>query len=430
MGSDDKGTEYRKGGASAWFTLIVCSLLYVLCLMDRQVLSTVLEPLKKDLVLSDSEVGMLLSIVVISLALFAIPTGVLVDRWSRKKSIGVMAIIWSAATFMTALGQNLLGVIIPRSVVGIGESGFTTGAGAMITASFPDTMRSRAMAIFYMCSPIGIVLGSVLGGYLSANYGGWRVPFYIFAVPGILLGIMVFFVKDYKSVQPDESMGKGFWQNTVYLLKIPSLKWAYISTGLFTFVIYGILFWAAAFLMRAMQIKEDSAGLFVGGLAIMGVLGTLAGGVISDIWYKKNPGGRVLVGVIGAPLGAIAVVIGTWLVLSGQYVVGLILMGIYAFAMQLYIPGIMTAIQEVVHPGTKGLAQSMNVLILFAMAAPATAIVGAISDALGGGASGLGYGLMLLAPVALLTIPCLLKCASHYPRDMDKVKHMVLEADK
>lgn len=430
MAIEPASIEYKKGGASAWYTLIVCSLLYMICLMDRQVLSVVLEPMKNDLGLSDGDAGILLSIFLVFMALFALPTGVIVDRWSRKKSVALMAIIWSIATFLTSLGRNFWGILIPRSIVGIGESGFSSGGGAMITASFPDTMRSRAIAIFYMCSPIGILLGSILGGYLSANYGGWRTPFYIFAIPGLFLGIMAFSLKDYKSVKTDEIVGKGFWQNTVYLFKIPSLKWAYLATGLFCFVAYGILFWAPAFLMRTMSIKEDTAGLIVGGLAVMGVLGTVSGGVSSDLWYRKNRRGRLLVAAIAAPVTTIAAISGTWFLFSGQFVIGLVLMGLYSFAVQMYLPGVITAIQEVVHPGTKGLAQSMNVLIPFIFAAPAPAIVGIISQSLGGGAIGLAYGLIVVSIIALLAIPCVIKCAANFPFDMDKVKHLVLQADK
>jgi hypothetical protein len=105
-------------------------------------------------------------------------------------------------------------------------------------------------------------------------------------------------------------------------------------------------------------------------------------------------------------------------------------MGLYSFAVQMYISGTITAIQEVVHPGTKGLAQSMNVLIPYIISAPAPAVVGLISDKMGGGASGLTYGLMMPALVAMLVIPCLLKCASTYPQDADKVKDLVLVAEK
>ncbi|MCX6006504.1 MAG: MFS transporter, partial [Chloroflexi bacterium] len=214
------------------------------------------------------------------------------------------------------------------------------------------------------------------------------------------------------------------------LFKVPSMKWAFIGTAFFACVATALMYWAPAFMMRAMHIKEDTAGLIVGGLAIMGILGTFVGGVITDMWYKKNPKARMLVGVIGAPIATIGAVIGIWLVFSGQYVIGLILLGVYAFGVQMYLPGVITAIQEVVHPGAKGLAQSMEVLIPLILAAPAPALVGALSDALGGGASGLAYGLMLVGLVALGAIPCLLRGAKYFEQDMDKVKHLTLEADK
>jgi len=104
--------------------LVICFLLYMINFMDRQVLSVVLEPLKLDLGLTDTQAGLLQTVFFLSMAFFAFPAAYLVDRWSRRKALSVMAIVWSAFTYITGLGKTFLGVLLPRIVVGIGEAGF------------------------------------------------------------------------------------------------------------------------------------------------------------------------------------------------------------------------------------------------------------------------------------------------------------------
>ncbi len=425
-GKDSK--EFGTGGLSAWITLIVLSLLYVLNYADRQILAVVLEPMKKDLGLTDSQGGMLMSAVLVCMAIFAFPIGALVDRWSRKKSIGLMALIWSAATFFTALGKNFIGVMIPRFLVGLGEAGFAPGGTAIVTASFPATFRSRAMGIFNMCMTLGVAVGAMLGGYLSVHYGGWRTPFYIFAIPGIILGVIAFFLRDYKTVQP-AGEGNGFWQNTAQLLKIPTLRWTFIGYGLYLFFSTGVIAWIPTLLIRTMNIAEDKAGMLTGLITIAVVIGTFIGGYLTDLWYRRNIRGRLLVAVISFPATIVFFVAGLFLIGGGQIMAGLICMFIYGFLAVMYMPGITVATQEVVHPRNKGMAWGLAVLIGSIIAAPGPWIIGAVSDAIGGGASGLIYGLLIPPVVGLIGVPFLWRSAVNYPKDRENAQGMVLESE-
>ena len=193
-----KAKEYPVGGMSAHSILIVLSLLWMINFMDRQVMSAVLEPMRIDLGLSDTQAGALHTIFLLSISFFSLPIAFLIDRWSRRKAVAIMAVIWSVFTFVTGLGRSFAGVFAPRIIVGVGEAGFSAGGTAMITAAYPPESRARAMGIFNIFVPLGAALGYILGGYLSTHYGGWRTPFYIFAVPGVILGIASFFLKDYK----------------------------------------------------------------------------------------------------------------------------------------------------------------------------------------------------------------------------------------
>ncbi len=173
MKGDIQSNEYKVGGWRAHYILIICSLLYMVNYMDRQVLSAVLEPMKQDLGLSDTQAGSLMTVFLLSIALFSLPLAYMVDRWSRRKAIALMAIFWSAFTFITGLGKSFLGVLIPRSLVGVGEAGFSSGGTAMLAAVYPPESRGRVMGVFNLVIPLGASLGVILGGYLSKNHGGW-----------------------------------------------------------------------------------------------------------------------------------------------------------------------------------------------------------------------------------------------------------------
>ena len=186
-------TEYRTSRFQARMILTVCTLLYMVNYMDRQIMAVVLEPMKLELGLSDTQAGLIQTIFFLSMALFALPTSFFVDRWSRRKSLGLMALIWSAATYLTGLGRGFWGLMLPRAVVGIGKSGFASAGTALITAAHGEGSRGKVMGVFNMAIPLGAALGMVLGGYISVKTGNWRSPFFIFAVPGLVLGLAAFF---------------------------------------------------------------------------------------------------------------------------------------------------------------------------------------------------------------------------------------------
>ena len=114
-----KEKEYTVGGIGAHMVLVVMSLLYLINFMDRQVLSAVLEPMRIDLELNDFQAGAVQTIFLLGIALFSFPVAYLADRWSRRKAVALMAVIWSVFTYLTGLGRSFLGVVVPRAIVGV-----------------------------------------------------------------------------------------------------------------------------------------------------------------------------------------------------------------------------------------------------------------------------------------------------------------------
>ena len=424
------GKEYKIGGWSAHYILIICSLLYMVNYMDRQVLSAVLEPMKIDLGLSDTQAGSLQTIFLLSIAFFSLPVAYLVDRWSRRKAVALMAIFWSAFTYITGLGRNFIGVLVPRALVGVGESGFSAGGTAMLTAVYPPESRGRVMGVFNLVIPVGAALGVILGGYLSKNHGGWRTPFFVFAVPGIILGILAFFMRDYKTVDHLDERGEkiGFVSSALSLFKIPSLKYMYIGYGVRNIMNFSMLVWLSAFFMRSREIAEDKAGMLAGLIMMMAIVGAILGGALSDIWQKRNRKARMLLAMTGDGLAAIVLIAALLLDVRGPgYVLGVI----WGMMVMVGTPALNAVSQDVVMPALKGTSWGMAVFCMYVFGGGwAPIVVGAISDALGGGAAGLKTALIIVAFSGIVAAFLLWLGSRHYPADMDRVKNAVLEAEK
>jgi MFS family permease len=132
----EEKTKYQVGGRGAVFVLIVLFLLYILNFADRAIMAIALEPMKKALDLTDAQVGTTQSIFFLGVGLLMIPGAIFVERWSRRKTLGWMAIIWSLATLATGLGTRLWHLLAARFVVGVGEAGYNPGGTSWLSLAF------------------------------------------------------------------------------------------------------------------------------------------------------------------------------------------------------------------------------------------------------------------------------------------------------
>jgi MFS family permease len=422
-----KPKEHQIGGWSAHYVLIVCTLLYAINYMDRQVFSVVLQPMKIDLGLTDAECGLASTVLILGMALFSFPIAHMVDRWSRKKSMGIMAILWSGFTFATGLAKNFIGVIIPRAFVGLGEAGFVPGGAAIISASYPKEKRGRAMGIFHIAIPLGAAAGVMIGGVISAQYG-WRTPFYYFAIPGIILGILAFFMKDYKTAEPTgtEVGIKGFFQALGNVLKLPTIKWFYPALGLTVFMSTSVLIWMPSLIMRMLNVNESYAGMLVGGIGLAAIIGAPLGGFLSDFWRKKDPRGRMYVPAVANLIGAVLIVAVILLKFSP---LGIAIAVLYGIAVSMAVPAFATVSQDIVPVAHKGLSMGLVVFAQYLFGgAWGPYVIGAVSDALGGGANGLSIAIMLSAIVGLIGGVFFIIAARTYPADADKVRQETILA--
>jgi MFS family permease len=430
MKMKDTSPEFTVGGRPAVFTLVVVTMLYVVNYMDRMVLSATLPLIKADLMLSDAQCGWLGTIYFIVVALLTIPAAILCDRWSRKKSLAIMAVLWSGATFLTGLSGRFLPLFAARGGVGVGEAGFTPGGIAYISGSFREESRARVTGVFNLGQPLGSIIGIVIAGVAAqANLWGmgWRSPFFLFAVPGVLLGILVLFTRDYPTTpitaadSGEKSMGVG--RGLLIILKTPTLLFTSLGVGALSFVGGAVGYWLPTYFVRTRSIDVAKASYLMGGIILVACVGPILGGILADGWKKKRTNARPLTAAL------FALFLGGFLyfgflvdlagILSASYLI-FIISGVLLFA---YTAPAYAVTQDLAPRSMRSISMGLLVLITYGtLGAYSPVVVGWLSDMLGAeGAPNLTAAFMFVPPVAFLGALFFFLAARFHDRDVAKV---------
>ena len=186
---------YLFSRGQAWFAFAMTLALMVFDYVDRQVIVSLFPYIKAEWGLSDKQLGALVSVVSVTVALGALPVALFADRVSRVKSIVAMATVWSLATISCLWVRSYGQLVAARAAVGMGEAGYGAVGAALISSHFPSRMRGALMAGFFASASVGSVLGVMLGGAIAARWG-WHAAFGVVGVPGLLLALMYLKVRD------------------------------------------------------------------------------------------------------------------------------------------------------------------------------------------------------------------------------------------
>ncbi len=414
----------------AYYIFILLFLLYMFDYIDRLVVVSLFPYIRHDWGLSDAQCGLMVSAVYWSILLFTLPASIAIDRWSRKKSIGIMSVLWSLATLSCAFAQNFFQLFTSRAFIGIGEAGYAPGGTAMISALFPNELRARMLGIWNASIPLGSAMGIALGGII-AEHIGWRHAFGIVAVPGMLVALLFFRVKDYRTVELDSSAignqpgpeRKTHWKDiALYLAGIKSLFFNNLAFAGNVFVTTALLSWLPTYFNRIHGIPMGQAGVKSSIVMLMAIIGAPLGGFLADRWLRITPNARLLFCMISS-ISTAGVFLMAFSVLSGivQYGV-LIVGGILAVA---FVPASVAVTQDVVHPGLRAISLSICIVIQHILGSSlGPPVIGFISDRFGIGPA------MLVLPVFNVIAAGLFFVASrYYNADVEKTFSVELEAE-
>ncbi len=418
------------------YVFLLLWLLYFFDYVDRMVVVSLFPYLKRDWGLTDAQSGALVSAVYWTIVLFSFPTSIVIDRWSRKKSIGIMAVLWSLATAACGFTRNFSQLFAARAAIGLGEAGYAPGGTAMISALYPEKRRAFMVGIWNMSIPLGMAAGIVAGG-LIATHWGWRSAFGIVALPGLIIAILFFFVKDYKTVDLEQTVQPEQPQaNTMAAKKkmtkmdivkafshTPSLLLTYLGFAGMMFLNISLSTFLPAYFQRVHSANLNQANLMTSGIMLMAIIGSPLGGWLADRWMRRRIQARLLVPAFSALLAAVIYFCGIHLLAGGTIQYAILILG--GISSMLFASSAIAVTQDVVHPGLRAISYSLCVIsqnLLGSSLGPV--VTGVLSDAYG-----ISAALKIATIAALVSFVLFYLGSRFYKRDLEKVEKVILTAE-
>ena len=417
-----------------WYVLLLLTLAHTCHVMDRMVVSVVMEPVRHEFDLSDTQLGLIASLGYgIAYGLAVIPMGLLVDRFARKTVLTVILSLWSALTLVCGLATSWIVLLISRTLVGAAESGGSPAGLSLLSDYFPARERSTAVGLWYLASAMGTII-TFLGGSLVAAEYGWRAAFFMAGMPGLVLAVLIFTtIREPRRGASDErhdTDGREEWaedsaiafddggaaassvdapetEEEAKLSTMESLRTVTARPAV-VHLLLGVLMtsaaissyatWSVSFLVRQHDLPLAQAGITIGlTLGLLGAVGGALFGVIADWTTRRDVNGNPWrSGLIAMGTSLFALGFGLGSLLIGPTVLALVFVALYALLFTSYNgPAnglLLTITPSNVRGFTIALLQLGATLIGYGIA---PFLVGGLSDIIGGQNS-LGYALSLM----------------------------------
>ena len=403
--------EGKLSTARASGILAILGAVFAVNYMDRQILALLIEPIRYDLHLSDTQAGTLYGF---AFALFystlGIPIASLADRSSRVRIIAGSLALFSVMTAVCGMAVSFWQLLLARVGVAVGEAGTNPPSHSIIADLYPVERRSTAMALFSLGPHAGILLGFAVGG-LSAQWLGWRLTFVAAGVFGLVLLPVALFVLTEPAREPLASVqaaGGSVVVTVKALWRHRSLRHLFAAVSVSSIAVAVTTGWLPSFLIRSHRFSVASAGLLLALiLGVVGAAGTLLSGVLADRLGKRNPGARLHCVAVGSLVAIVA-----WAIVLGSEQPPLMITGLMigGALVAFHLGPSFAMVQTLAPPGSRALAAS---LLLFVGNLVGVGIgplaVGALSDVLVA-----RYGVDSLRIAMLLVLPVYLWAACHY----------------
>ncbi len=409
------------------YVFILLFLLYLFDYADRMVVNSMFSYIQKDLGINDFQSGWLVSVIYLTIGLLTFPVSLVIDRWSRTKTIGIMAIVWSLATLLCAFTGNYVQLFMARILIGFGEAGYAPGGSALISGLYPMEKRSKMMGLWNASIPLGSAIGVTMGGIIASTWG-WKHAFGIVAIPGLIIAILFLFVKDYKTVdlsRVDKSNNRIKMERKDMIrefLKKPSVIFTYFGMTAIVFVTTAMIVWLPKFFEISSGMDPKKAGTLAGAVMMLALIGAPMGGYIIDRWRKTEPRARMLFPAITTFISAILLFLAFYIFKGPMQLVTLFVFGIF---IMLFISGAAAVTQDVIHPGLRATSYAIAVLVqnlLGSFTAPI--VLGRISDL-----TNIKTAMSILPFSLVLGALLFLIGSRYYVSDMEKVTAVKLEVE-
>ena len=349
--------------AYARYVLAILTITYTCSYLDRYVLSVLIEPIKAELGISDTYLGLLGGFAFAFLyTLAGIPIARLADKKSRRNIIALSLTAWSAMTIVCGLVKTFPQLLLARIGVGLGEAGCTPPSHSLIADYFPPEQRATALSIYGMGIPVGVMLGFLAGGWIS-HYFDWRTAFMVVGAPGLLLALVVrFTVREPERGRLDaSSVDKSEYslrQALQFIIDHRPLMLLQLGGAFFALAGFGLSFWVAPFFSRVHGLSLQQLATWLAfGAFFGGVSGAWCSGKVADYlgknglhWYIMTP---VFALLLGVPMTLLMLNVGSYKIALALFVVQQFVFSAYSgpvyAAMQFMVPAKMRALIVAIH---------------------------------------------------------------------------------
>ncbi|WP_340649335.1 MFS transporter [Pseudoxanthomonas winnipegensis] len=305
----DKGIR-----SGAWWALMLLIAVNVQSFVDRTILSSLGETLRRDLGIGDSQLGLLSGLAfALTYSVLGIPAAILSERIPRKLLITVALLLWSVMTMICGLAMGFVSLLIFRAGVGIGEAGFAPAAHALISDFFPPRRRALALSIFGAAIPVGVLIAAIGGGWL-VHATHWRHAFLVVGAPGLILAPLIYFTMREPRRGESEGGTPGVpvrLKEVVRRLLRTRSALPIILAGAFAVIPgYAVYIFGVSYFVRVHQLELVSASTAFGIIVAGGQFaGMILGGALAERLARQRPSALLFVPAVTLFLGSIAMLI-------------------------------------------------------------------------------------------------------------------------
>ncbi|MCF7535434.1 spinster family MFS transporter [Pseudomonas petrae] len=369
--------------ANAWRVLFLLFLANLFNFFDRTIPAIIIEPIRKEWSLSDFQLGIIGTAFTLVYAVAGLPLGRMADNGSRRKLMGWGLAVWSGLTAVNGLVGNFWAFLLVRMGVGIGEASYAPAANSLIGDLFPAHRRARAMGIFMLGLPLGLLLAFFTIGAMVQAFGSWRAPFFIAAVPGLVLAVFMFFIREpARGAAESVAISQEKIDRPIRrLLSIPTFRWLVLAGLAFNFATYACNSFMVSMLQRYFLLPLQEAAMATGMIVgVTGLVGLTVGGWVADKLHQRWSNGRLM-------FAAMSMVVATlctgYALHAGRIEIG-VFVGVFSlgwlFSYNFYTC-VYTAIQDVAQPRLRATAMALFFAGLYLLGGGlGPVVVGLLSD--------------------------------------------------
>lgn len=408
-----------KPARDRWYVLTLLTLVYAINIADRFSITTLIEPIRKELRLSDSEIGVLTGVALgLFYVLVGLPLSTLADRGNRQKILSAALAIWSLMTTLCGLAQNYWQVMLARFGVGVGEAGGTPPSTSILADKFDSRWRPWALSIFALGASLGSWIGTSVAGRIADGFG-WRGAFLALGLPGIVAAVLVWFtVREPRRGQLDvtgiSTRSAGFGETLRYIYTHPAVLHFMIGASILTFWGWGLLWWMPAFLGRTHGLAVGEAGQTLGRMHLFAGTGVILLAAWLMTRAKAANAGHILRLVMWVTLAGLVPSILTFTVDRREIVVAML--WIFVPSLYFWLGPMFGVLQNIVPAGMR--AQACAVFLFVTNVANlivAPQVIGILSDGFQAtcetGEDSLRWALAVCAPTGLWAVWHLWRCS-------------------